>query len=115
MYLFAGITGDYNYMHIDAPKSEKGIFGDRVAHGVLISGFISTVIGMYLPGPGTIYLQQSTNFLLPVKIGDTVTAMVEVAEVVNREKRIFKLSTCVKNQRDEIVLTGEAIVKAPAI
>jgi 3-hydroxybutyryl-CoA dehydratase len=110
--LFAGITGDFNPAHIDAPAAERGMFGGRIAHGMLSAGFVSTVLAMKLPGPGTIYLSQSLRFVRPVRIGDTVTARVEVQEVL-REKRRVRLSTTCSNQNGEPVLDGEAWVLVP--
>lgn len=110
VYLFAGITGDLNGIHVNAVEAEKSIFGRRVAHGILVAGLISNVIGMQLPGPGTVYLEQNIKFLKPVYIGDTVTACVEIEEIVNGSKGIFRLRTNVKNQIDEMVIEGFAIV-----
>ncbi len=87
VYLFAGITGDFNPVHVDERSAENSIFGERIVHGILAAGLISSVIGMKLPGAGTIYLEQDARFLLPVKIGDTVTAIVEVAEIIIRKNR----------------------------
>ncbi len=113
VYLFAGITGDFNPVHINDAFAQKSIFGERIAHGMLVAGLISAVIGMKLPGEGTVYLEQSVEFLKPVKIGDTVTATVGITEVLNEEKGILKLRTRVENQQNEKVIDGYAIVKAP--
>ena len=110
--LFAGITGDFNPAHIDAAQAERGMFGGRVAHGMLSAGFISAVLAMKLPGPGTIYLSQNLRFVRPVRIGDTVTARVEVAEVVAAKHRV-RLATTVVNQCGETVIDGEALVMVP--
>jgi len=107
---YAGITGDFNPVHIDAEYASKSMFKERIAHGMLVSGFISAVLGYHLPGPNTIYLGQEVAFKLPVKIGDTVTATATVTEKKD-EKRIIKLQTTVTNQRGEIVVDGSAIVK----
>ena len=77
IYQFAGITGDFNPMHINEEFADTTIFEDRIAHGLLTGSFISTVLGMKLPGPNSIYLSQSFSFTAPVKIGDTITAKVE--------------------------------------
>ena len=74
IYQFAGITGDFNPMHINEEFADTTIFKDRIAHGLLTGSFISTVLGMKLPGPNTIYLSQSFKFTAPVKIGDTITS-----------------------------------------
>ena len=110
VYQFAGITGDFNPIHINTEFAKESIFKERVVHGILTTGLISTVIGTKLPGTDTIYLSQKVDFKAPVKIGDTVTAEVEVLEKKDPKKIIF-LKTTVKNQRDEIVIEGEAVVK----
>src|SRR6186713_2428630 len=77
---YAGITGDFNPVHINAEFASESMFKERIAHGMLVSGFISAVIGYHLPGPNTIYLGQELKFTAPVKIGDTVTAQATVME-----------------------------------
>lgn len=109
--LFAGVTGDLNPAHIDQTWAEASRFGGRIAHGMLSASFISTVLGMKLPGPGTIYLTQSLSFTAPVMIGETVTARVEVAEVM--PKRRVRLTTTVVKQDGTVVIEGEATVLAP--
>lgn len=111
--LFAGITGDFNPAHVNEVEAARGMFGGRIAHGMLSAGFISTVLAMRLPGPGTIYLSQSLRFVRPVHIGDTVTARVEVAEVIAAKRRV-RLTTTVANQHGEQVIDGEAVVMVPA-
>ena len=113
--LFAGITGDFNPAHVDAVQAEQGMFAGRIAHGLLSAGFISTVLAMKLPGPGTVYLSQSLRFVRPVRIGDTVTARVVVAEVIAERRRV-RLLTTVANHKGEQVIEGEALVmmQAPA-
>ena len=110
--LFAGVSGDFNPAHINAVEAEKGMFGRRIAHGMLSAGFISTVLGTQLPGPGTIYLGQELRFVKPVFIGDTVTAICTVVER-NEEKNRLKLETVVENQNGEKVITGYATVMPP--
>jgi len=110
--LFAGVTGDFNPAHVDAVYAAQSSFGGRIAHGMLTASFISTVLAMRLPGPGTIYLSQNLRFLRPVKIGDTVTARVEVAEVIPAKRRVRLLTTC-SNQAGERVIDGEALVLVP--
>ena len=109
--MFAGITGDLNPAHIDQVWAEASRFGGRIAHGMLSASFISTVLGTRMPGPGTIYLSQSLRFTAPVMIGDTVTARVEVAEVM--PKRRLRLTTTVVKQDGTTVVEGEAVVLAP--
>ena len=108
---FAEISGDFNPIHVNEEAAKKSVFGRRIAHGMLSASFISAVLGMYLPGEGTIYLGQNLKFLKPVDIGDEITAKVSVAEVVNADKGIYKLVTQCFNQKDEMVIDGEATVK----
>ena len=110
--LYAGISGDFNPAHMDAESAKKGMFGQRIAHGMLSAGFISNVLGNYLPGPGTIYMGQELRFVKPVFIGDTVTATVTVKEKIEEKNRL-KLDTVVTNQRGEAVITGTATVMPP--
>lgn len=112
VYLYAGITGDLNPVHINAEHAEQSIFKERIAHGMLTAGFISAVLGLQLPGPGTIYMSQTIRFTAPVRIGDTVEAEAEVIDR-NEEKNRIKLKTVCKNQRGEEVLVGEATVMPP--
>ena len=112
VYLFAGITGDFNPAHVNEDYAKDTFFKTRIAHGMLSASFISTVIGTLLPGPGTVYMRQESNFLAPVKIGDTVTAIVEVAEIMAEKKRIRLKTYCV-NQEGTTVVDGEAIVSPP--
>jgi 3-hydroxybutyryl-CoA dehydratase len=110
--LYAGITGDFNPVHIDAEYAKTTRFGARIAHGMLTTGLISAVLGMKLPGPGAIYLGQELKFLKPVYIGDTITARVEVLEF-HAEKKILVAKTECLNHRGEIVLTGTAKLLVP--
>jgi 3-hydroxybutyryl-CoA dehydratase len=112
VYLYAGISGDMNPAHINETHAQKTYFKTRIAHGMISAGFISAVLGMQLPGPGTIYLKQELNFLAPVRIGDTITARVEVIALVAEEKRV-RLRTCCINQEGKLVLDGEAVVSPP--
>ena len=107
--LVAGVTGDFNPVHIDAVAAKQSLFGERVAHGMLSAGFISAVLGTRLPGTGSIYLSQTLRFTKPVRIGDTVTARVEVLEVIAAKRRVRLATTC-RNQNGEVVVDGEAVV-----
>lgn len=109
IYSFAGITGDFNPMHIDKTFAGTTIFKERIAHGLLSGSFISTVLGMKLPGPNSIYLSQTFNFKAPVKIGDTIKAVVEVIEKRD-DKKLIKLKTQVFNQDNVLAVDGEALV-----
>src|SRR5688572_9931767 len=110
--LYAGVVGDFNPVHLDAEFAAKSRFGGRVAHGMLIAGLLSGVLAMKLPGPGVIYLGQTLRFTKPVLIGDTVTARVEVIEIIASKKRARLTTTC-RNQRGETVIEGEATVLVP--
>lgn len=110
--LFAGISGDLNPAHVNAVWAEGSRFKKRIAHGILTAGFVSAVLGMQLPGPGTIYLEQSLRFTAPTYIGDTVEAKVVVTEIL-AEKNIIKLQTTCTNQDGTLLLTGSATVMPP--
>lgn len=112
VYLFAGITGDLNPAHVDAVAAANGMFKQRIAHGMLTGSFISTVLAMQLPGPGTIYLGQNLQFRAPVLIGDTITARVEATEKLDQRKWV-KFKTTITNQDGKLVVDGEATVIPP--
>ncbi len=107
---YAGVTGDMNPLHVDAEYAAHSMFKERIAHGMLGAGLISAVLGTQLPGPNSIYLGQDLKFVAPVMIGDTVTVMVTVTDKRD-DKRIIKLRTTVCNQRGEIVIDGNAVMK----
>lgn len=106
---FANATGDHNPLHLDAKFAKQTRFGRRIAHGMLSASLISAVIANELPGQGSIYLGQTLQFVAPVFPGDTVTARVTVTEV-REDKPIVKLETVCTNQRDGVVIKGEATV-----
>lgn len=110
--LYAAVSTDTNPIHIDADAGKQSIFGERIAHGMLTAGLISAVLGTRLPGPGSLYMRQSLRFAAPVKIDDTVRAMVTVT-ALNVEKKRATLST-VCTVRDEVVIDGEAYVQVPS-
>lgn len=112
VYLFAGVTGDLNPAHIDQEYAGKTFFKTRIVHGMLLAGLISGVLGNRLPGPGTVYIRQDLEFLAPVHIGETITAVVEIIEIQPEEKRVRARTTCV-NQQGDLVLNGEALVSPP--
>ncbi len=107
---YAGITGDMNPVHVDAEYAKQTMFGERIAHGMLMAGLISAVLGTQLPGPNSIYLGQELKFTAPVKIGDTVTVTATVTEKRD-DKRIIKLQTTVTNQHGQVVVDGSAVAK----
>ncbi len=112
VYLYSGISGDTNPAHINEEYAKTTFFKTRVAHGMLSAGFISTVLGNRLPGAGTIYVKQELRFLAPVHMGDTITAKVEVLEVISEKNRV-KLRTYCVNQDGTTILDGEALVSPP--
>ena len=112
MSLFAGISGDLNPAHINEEYSKNTMFKGRIAHGMLGASLISTVLGMYLPGPGTIYMKQDLKFLAPVRINDTITALCTVKEKITDKNRVI-LDCKVTNQDGTSVIVGEAMVMAP--
>lgn len=109
---FAEISGDDNPVHLDDEYAKESIFGQRIVHGILVSGLISKVIGTQLPGNGTIYLSQNLKFLKPVYVGETVKAEVVIKDIIT-EKRRMVLETKVYRQNAECVLAGEALVMLP--
>jgi len=106
---FVIISGDRNPLHRDAEFAASTSFGEPIAPGILTAALISAVIGTELPGPGAVYLSQTLKFLRPVKLNDTITARVEVAEIIHGKNRVCLRTECV-NSRGEPVLTGEAWV-----
>lgn len=106
--LFAGISGDMNPAHVDEVSAQNSVFKGRVAHGILGASFISAVLGMQLPGPGSIYLSQDLQFLKPIYINDTVTATVTIKEIDRRGR--LTLETTLTNQDGKQLIAGEAHV-----
>jgi 3-hydroxybutyryl-CoA dehydratase len=109
---FAQLTGDRNPIHLSEHFAAKTSFGKRIAHGLYTASLISAVLGTRLPGPGAVYISQTLNFRAPVRIGDTVTVTVTVAELIPEKSRA-RLA-CVCEVDGEIVLDGEALVKVPS-
>jgi 3-hydroxybutyryl-CoA dehydratase len=107
---FGEATGDLNPVHFDEDYARKTIFRGRVAHGALAIGFISAVIGIKLPGAGTVFLSAKTDFKAPVRIGDTVLTTCTVREIRERREAILD---CVCSVAGKVVVTGEAFVLAP--
>lgn len=111
LLLFAAVSGDRNPVHLDSEFAAGTLFKERIAHGMFSGALISAAIACQLPGPGSIYLGQQLNFLLPVKLGDTLTVQLEVLEKLPKFR--VRIATRVLNQRDELVVDGEALVLAP--
>ncbi len=112
VFAFADASGDYNPLHFDDEYARKSVFGRRVAHGILMAGIISSVLGGEIPGVGTIFVQLEIRFLKPVFIDDTVRATATVMEIIN-PKRVRLFVACV-NHHGEDVAIGNAIVIPPA-
>jgi 3-hydroxybutyryl-CoA dehydratase len=106
--LYAAVTGDFNPVHFDPVYAAQTRFKEPIAHGMITAGLVSGLIGMKLPGPGTIYLKQTLDFLAPVKVNDVITACVEVVTLLERNRVRLK-TTCI-NQEGVLVLEGEALV-----
>ena len=109
---FVTLSGDRNPIHRDPAFAASTSFGEPIAPGMMTAALIAAVIGSDLPGPGCVYLSQSLKFLRPVKLGDTITARVEVVETVRDRNRV-RLRTECTNATGEVVLVGEAWVMPP--
>lgn len=110
--LFAGLSGDYNPVHVDKEYAADTRFGKRIAHGLLTTTFLSRLLGMELPGQGSVYLEQTLKFTKPVYIGDTITASAEIIDI-DEERGIIKLETICRKQDETIVLEGNAVMMIP--
>jgi 3-hydroxybutyryl-CoA dehydratase len=110
--LFAGVTGDTNPVHLNEDYARGTMFKGRIAHGMLTAGFVSTILGTKLPGPGTIYLSQSLKFKAPVRAGETVVARVEVTTILPEKRRVTLLTTA--HVGETLVMEGEAVVMVPS-
>lgn len=102
---FIEITGDSNPLHVDDEFAAGTQFGRRVVHGMLSASIFSTMVGMLLPGTGAIYRSQTIRFLLPVYVGDTVTAHF-VVRSVDREKHRLEIDAWIENESGERVIEG---------
>lgn len=107
---FVQLTGDDNRLHVDAQFAEKTSFKKPVVHGMLGASFISTIIGTKIPGDGALWFSQSLEFLLPVRVGDTLEVEAEVIKKHDREQ-LIELLTTIKNQNRQVVTRGTAKVK----
>ena len=110
--LYTAITGDFNPIHVDEEYAKNTVFGRRVAHGTIALGLIGPVLGMQLPGLGTILMGASFRNMAAVYPGDTITAEVEAVEKII-EKRIVRFGFKISNQHGEAVITGDAMVRPP--
>jgi len=111
LVLFAAVSGDINPLHLDPEFAANSIFKERIAHGMWSGALISAALATVMPGPGTVYLDQSLSFKRPVKLGDTLTVGLTVLRKEPRNRVVFKCE--VTNQNNQKVVTGEAKVIAP--
>ncbi len=109
--LFAEASTDYNPVHMDEAFAKTTAFRGRIAHGLLPASFVSAVVGTKLPGPGSLYLEQTLAFSRPTRIGDTVTARVTVKSIDRTTARVVLETVALVN--GEAALQGEAIVRVP--
>lgn len=109
---FAELLGDRNPVHLDEEFARGTRFGRRIAHGMIAASQISAAIGNAVPGPGTVYLNQTLQFVAPVFVGDTVITTVTVTTIKDG-KPVATLETVCRNQNGEVVLKGEAVVLFP--
>ena len=112
IYLFAGITGDANPIHLDDAYAAQTPFKQRIAHGMLSASYISAVFGTKLPGPGSIYISQTLNFRAPVHIGDEVVATVRISDLIEHRKRA--IFSCACKVGEKVVVEGEAVIMIPS-
>ena len=111
--LFAACSGDVNPVHLDKNFAATTPFGEPIGHGMWTGALVSAAIATQLPGPGSVYRSQSLQFKAPVKIGDTVTVTLTVAEVKERVK-LVTLDCDAHNQDGKLIAKGVAEVIAPA-
>jgi 3-hydroxybutyryl-CoA dehydratase len=109
---FADVSNDHNPVHLDEAYAAATPFKGRIAHGMLLAAYISAVLGNDLPGPGSIYVNQTLFFKAPVRYGDTITTTVEVVELIPERNRSKFRTTCT-NQNGQVVLEGEATILPP--
>jgi 3-hydroxybutyryl-CoA dehydratase len=110
--LFAAASGDVNPLHLDAAYAATTPFGEPIAHGILSASLISAAVALQLPGPGVVYVGQTLRFLRPVKVGDRLTARLEVT-AKREDKKFITLDCEIVNQHGKPVVTGQAEVMAP--
>ena len=103
---YAQITGDYNPLHFDRDFAGKTRFKNLVVQGGLTAGILNALVGMDMPGPGTVFMNQNLKYTAPVFIGDTITAEAEIMEI-HQTKPVTKLKMTVIRQTGEKVLEGE--------
>ncbi|MNE69821.1 (R)-specific enoyl-CoA hydratase [compost metagenome] len=107
---FAGLSEDFNPLHLDPAFAASTVFERPIVHGMLLASLFSGLLGQKLPGEGSVYLGQSLSFKQPVFVGDEVTAEVEII-ALRDDKPIATLATRILTQNGAIAVTGEAVVK----
>jgi acyl dehydratase len=112
VYLFAGVSGDFNPLHVNEEYAQGTPFGTRIAHGALAQSLIAPVLGTRLPGLGTVAVEIHTRFKRPTFFGDTITATAEVVEKIEAKKWV-RLALTWTNQKGEMISEGEAVVIPP--
>ena len=110
VFQFANISTDKNPLHLDKDFGGASVFGQRIVHGMLVASLFSGLIGMKLPGEGSIYLGQNLTFKAPVAIDEEVTASIEIINI-REDKPIITLRTVCINSAGTVVIEGEAVVK----
>ena len=106
---FSRLTGDNNPIHFDKKYAAQSRFGQRIVQGPLVISLVGGILGSKLPGPGTIYMKQTTSFIRPAYINEHLTAKVEIIKI-REDKPILTLRTWVENEKREVVVDGEAVV-----
>lgn len=109
--LFAGVSGDNNPLHLNEVFASQTRFKGRVVHGMLTASLWSTLVGTRLPGPGCAYMSQEMKFIKPVRVGETVTARITVAEIAPLKQRVYLDGECRVNE--ELVAHGRGVVWVP--
>jgi len=109
---YAKVVGDDNPLHMDAEYAAQTRFGRPIAHGGILFGLISRILGTRFPGPGTVYLSQTMNFRRPVYIGDQVTIRIDLVEVLPKQGAVLRAE--VTNEDNVVVADGEAQIKLPS-
>ena len=110
--LFATVSGDFNPIHTDPEYADQTLFKERVAHGMWSGCLIASTVNNLLPGPGTVYIEQSLHFIKPVKIRDDLTITITVKEKLPKGRVL--LDCKISNQKKEVVVEGVAKVIAPS-
>jgi 3-hydroxybutyryl-CoA dehydratase len=113
VYLFAGISGDFNPLHVNEEYAKNSVFKTRIAHGGLAASLLANVLNMKLPGLKTVALEVTQKFRNPVYFGDTVTCAVTVSKKIERMK-LVEMSILWSNQRGDTISKGSCRVLPPA-